>query len=64
MPHGGVPTDLGEIRNSRAMVDDLRQGVVLWARNKKAKQGGHSIYRGRLRLLRILDGDELTVMSR
>jgi hypothetical protein len=29
MPHNGVPADLGEIRNSRAMVDDLRRGVVL-----------------------------------
>jgi hypothetical protein len=44
MPHGSVPTDLGEIQNSRAMVDDLRRGVVLYACNKKAEQGGHSIY--------------------
>jgi hypothetical protein len=46
------------------MVNDLRRGVVLWAHNKKAEQGGHPIYRGRLWLLRILDGDEPTVMSR
>jgi hypothetical protein len=60
MPHGGVSADLEEIWNSRAMVDDLRRGVVLWLRNKKTEQGGNSIYRGRLRLLQILDGHELT----
>jgi hypothetical protein len=64
MPHGGILANLGEIRNSRAMVDDLRRGVALWARDKKAEQGGHSIYRGRLLLLQILDEDELTVMLR
>jgi hypothetical protein len=51
MPQGGVPADLGEIRISLAMVDDLRRGVVLCACNKKAERGGHSIYRGQLRLL-------------
>jgi hypothetical protein len=45
IPHGG-DGDLswGEIPNSRATVDGLRWGVVHWARNKKAEQGGHSIY--------------------
>jgi hypothetical protein len=33
---------------------------VLWACNKGAEQGGHSIYSGHLWVLRILDGDELT----
>jgi hypothetical protein len=38
------------------MVDDRELGVVRWVHNKIAEQGGHSIYGGRLWLLRILDG--------
>jgi hypothetical protein len=45
------------------MVDDLRQGVVRWVRNREIEQGEHSIYRGWLWLLRILDEEELTVMK-
>jgi hypothetical protein len=47
MPHGSDGDRFGGIPNSWATVEGLRWGMVLWARNKRAEQGGHSIYRGR-----------------
>jgi hypothetical protein len=38
-------TDLGEIGNWEALVDDQRQGLVHWMRNYLAKLTGASIYR-------------------
>jgi hypothetical protein len=43
IPHGGVLADLGEIRNSRAMVDDQEWGVVRWVRKKKVEEREPSI---------------------
>jgi hypothetical protein len=37
-------TDLREISIPRATVERLKGGVVHWACNKKAEQGGPSIY--------------------
>jgi hypothetical protein len=45
MSYGGVPTDLGEVRNWEALVNDRRQELVLWMRNNLAKLTGASIYR-------------------
>jgi hypothetical protein len=45
MFHGGVPTDLGEIRNWEALVNDQRRELVLWMRNNLAELTGASIYR-------------------
>jgi hypothetical protein len=57
----GVASDwFGGIQNPQATVAGLKWGVVHWARNKKVEHGGHSIYRGQLRLLQILDEGELT----
>jgi hypothetical protein len=41
--HGGVLADLGEIWNSRAMVDDWEWGVVCCVSNRETEQGEHSI---------------------
>jgi hypothetical protein len=51
--HGGVPADLGEIWNSRAIVDDREWGVVFWLCNKIAEQARASIYRDQPSVLRI-----------
>jgi hypothetical protein len=48
--------DLRENGNSRAMVDDRKEGVVRWVCNEIVEQAGPSIYSDRLWLLRILDG--------
>jgi hypothetical protein len=45
MSHGGVPTDLGEIRNWEALLNDQRRELVLWMRNNLAELTGASIYR-------------------
>ena len=45
MFHGSVPTDLGEIRNWEARVNDKRRELVLWMRNNLAELTGASIYR-------------------
>jgi hypothetical protein len=67
--HGATSHDvflvnLGENRNSRAMMDNRERGVVCWVHNEISEQGEHSIYRSRLWLLRILDKRELMVASR
>jgi hypothetical protein len=38
-------TDLGEVRNWEAPVDDRRQELVLWMRNNLAELTGVAIYR-------------------
>jgi hypothetical protein len=45
MSHGGVPTDLGEIWNWEALVNNQRQELVLWVRNNLAELTATSIYR-------------------
>jgi hypothetical protein len=45
MFHGSVPTDLGEIQNWEARVNDQRRELVLWMRNYLAELTGASIYR-------------------
>jgi hypothetical protein len=45
MSHGGVPTNLGEIRNWEALVNDQRRELVLWMRNNLVEHTGVSIYR-------------------
>jgi hypothetical protein len=45
MSHGGVLTDLGEMGNWEALVDDQRRELVLWTRNNLAELTGASIYR-------------------
>jgi hypothetical protein len=43
--HDGVLTDLGEMGNWEALVDDQRQGLVLWMRKNLADLTGAAIYR-------------------
>jgi hypothetical protein len=43
--HGGVLTDLGEIGNWEAPVDDRRQELVLWMRNNLAELNRATIHR-------------------
>jgi hypothetical protein len=45
MPHGGVLTDLGEMGNWEALVDDRRKELVLWMRNKLVELTRAAIYR-------------------
>jgi hypothetical protein len=45
MSHGGVLTDLGEVGNWEALVDDWRQEMVLWMRNNLVELTGAAIYR-------------------
>jgi hypothetical protein len=45
MSHGGVLTDLGEMGNWEALVDDRRRELVLWMRNNLAELIGVAIYR-------------------
>jgi hypothetical protein len=45
MSHGGVLTDLGEMGNWEALVNDERQGLVYWMRNYLAELTRASIYR-------------------
>jgi hypothetical protein len=45
MSHGGVPTDLGQVRIWEALVNDKRQELVLWMRNNLAELTRASIYR-------------------
>jgi peptidoglycan/xylan/chitin deacetylase (PgdA/CDA1 family) len=45
MSHGGVLTDLGEMGNWEALVNDQRREVVLWMRNNLAELTRASIYR-------------------
>jgi hypothetical protein len=40
MSHGSVLTDLGEVGNWEALVDDRRQELVLWMRNNLAELTG------------------------
>jgi hypothetical protein len=54
MSQGGVPTDLGEIRNWEALVNDQRRELVLWMRNNLAELTGASIYRVHQQWLPIL----------
>jgi hypothetical protein len=43
--HGGVLTDLGEMGNWEAPVNDQRQELVLWMLNNLAELTGAAIYR-------------------
>jgi hypothetical protein len=45
MSHGDVLTDLGEVGNWEALVDDRRQELVLWMRNNLVELTGAAIYR-------------------
>jgi hypothetical protein len=45
MSHGGVLTDLGEIRNWEALVNNQRRELVLWVRNNLPELTGALIYR-------------------
>jgi hypothetical protein len=45
LSHGGVLTDLGEVGNWEALVDDPRQGLVRWMRKYLAELTGAEIYR-------------------
>jgi hypothetical protein len=45
MSHGGVLTDLGEMGNWEALVDDRRLELVLWMHNNLAEFTGAAIYR-------------------
>ena len=56
--------DLGENYNSRAMVDDLRRGVVRWVSNKKAEQGGPPIYSDHSSVSRFWDEMSLRLEGR
>ena len=44
MSHGGVLTDLGEMGNWEALVDDQRRELVHWVRNNLVDLVDHSIY--------------------
>jgi hypothetical protein len=43
--HGGISTDLAEMANWVALVDDRRQELVLWMRNDLTELTGAVIYR-------------------
>ena len=43
--HGGVLTNLGEMANWEALVDDQRRELVLLMRNNLVKLTGAAIYR-------------------
>jgi hypothetical protein len=43
--HGGIPTDLGEMVDWSALVDNLRHGLVRWMRKYLAEFTGAAIYR-------------------
>jgi hypothetical protein len=45
MSHGGVLTDLGEMGNWEALVDDQRRELVLWMRNNLVELTRAAIYR-------------------
>jgi hypothetical protein len=45
LTHGGVLTDLGELQNWRALVDNLRHGWVHWVCDYLAELTGVTIYR-------------------
>jgi hypothetical protein len=45
MSHDGVLTDLGEMGNWEALVNDRRRELVLWMSNNLAELTGASIYR-------------------
>jgi hypothetical protein len=54
MSRGGALTDLGEVGNWEALVDNSRQGLVRWMRNYLAEFTGTTIYRFHRRLRLIL----------